>query len=374
MDDAYFMNMALDLAQKGQGYTSPNPMVGAVVVKDDRVVGKGYHAAVGKAHAEVNAIDAAGDLTGGATLYVTLEPCNHTGRTPPCTEKILSAGIRRVVVAVRDVNPAVKGGGIAYLRQNGVSVTTGVCEERSSKINEVFEKYIQTGRPFVLLKCAATLDGRIATRTGDSKWVSGEESRAFVHRLRHSVDAIMVGVDTVKKDDPRLTTRSSGAKGLDATRIILDTRLSIPETSKILHLDSSAGTIVVTGTEISEAKKNRLTGIGIQVLQTAATAGLIDLDGLMDVLGQSGVTSLLIEGGSRVIANALAQGIVDKVVLFYAPKILGGDDGVPICTGPGPALMRDSIALTDIDVRRFGDDVMIEGYIKKRLDRPAVRE
>jgi diaminohydroxyphosphoribosylaminopyrimidine deaminase/5-amino-6-(5-phosphoribosylamino)uracil reductase len=253
-------------------------------------------------------------------------------------------------------------------------VTTGVCEERASRLNEVFEKYIQTGRPFVLLKCAATLDGRIATRTGDSKWVSGEESRAFVHRLRHSVDAIMVGVDTVKKDDPRLTTRSSGAKGLDAIRIILDTRLSIPETSKILHLDSSAGTIVVTGTKISEAKKKRLTEKGIQVLQTAVTAGLIDLDGLMDLLGQSGVTSLLIEGGSRVIANALAQGIVDKVVLFYAPKILGGDDGVPICTGPGPALMRDSIALTDIDVRRIGEDVMIEGYIKKRLDRPAVQD
>ena len=210
MDDTHFMNMALDLAQKGQGFTSPNPMVGAVVVNNGRVVGKGYHKAVGQAHAEVNALDAAGDLARGATLYVTLEPCNHTGRTPPCTEKILSAGIQRVVVAVKDVNPTVKGGGVAHLRKHGVGVTTGVCEERASRLNEMFEKYIQTGKPFVILKYAATLDGRIATKTGDSKWISGEESRAFVHRLRHNVDAIMGAIIT-KRTNPGFAVQSESA-------------------------------------------------------------------------------------------------------------------------------------------------------------------
>jgi diaminohydroxyphosphoribosylaminopyrimidine deaminase/5-amino-6-(5-phosphoribosylamino)uracil reductase len=364
MDDTHFMNMALDLAEKGQGHTSPNPMVGAVVVNNGQVVGQGYHEAAGRAHAEVNAIDAAGNFARAATLYVTLEPCNHTGRTPPCTEKILSAGIRRVVVAAQDVNPSVKGGGIAHLRKNGVEVTTGVCEERASRLNEAFEKYIQTGRPFVILKYAATLDGRIATKTGDSKWISGEESRAFVHRLRHNVDAIMVGVDTVKKDDPHLTTRIPDAEGVDAKRIILDTYLSIPENSKVLHLDSRADTIIVTGKEISEEKKQRLTGKGIQIQQTDANTGFIDLTSLMDTLGRLEVASILIEGGSRVIASALAQGIVDKAVLFFAPKILGGDDGIPVCRGPGPSLMRDSIPLKNITVNRFGDDVMIEGYIK----------
>ena len=374
MDDTHFMNMALDLAQKGQGFTSPNPMVGAVVVNNGQVVGKGYHKAVGQAHAEVNALDSAGDFARGATLYVTLEPCNHTGRTPPCTEKILSAGIQRVVVAVKDVNPTVKGGGVAQLRKHGIEVTTGVCEERASRLNEVFEKYIQTGKPFVILKYAATLDGRIATKTGDSKWISGEESRAFVHGLRHNVDAIMVGVDTVKKDDPQLTTRIPGATGVDARRIILDTYLSIPETSKVLYLDSRAGTIIATGNEISEEKKKRLIGKGVQVLVTEANNGLIDLNRLMDTLGRLEVASILIEGGSRVIASALAQGIVDKVVLFFAPKILGGDDGVPVCQGPGPSLMRDSIPLKNISVGRFGDDVMIEGYINRRMDRPAGRD
>lgn len=366
MNDEDYMNMALDLAELGQGYTSPNPMVGAVVVNNDQVVGKGYHKKVGKAHAEINAINSAGESARGATLYVTLEPCNHTGRTPPCTEKILSAGIQHVVVAMRDVNPHVKGGGVEFLQQQGIRITTGVCEDRAEKLNEVFVKYVKTGRPFVTAKCAATLDGRIATKTGDSKWVSGEESRAFVHRLRHAVDAIMVGADTVKRDDPSLTTRLSGAKGRDPKRIILDTRLSISDKAKIMRLDSRADTMIITGPGISAEKKNRLERKSIQIIQSAVKSGLIDLNSLMDLLGASGITSLLVEGGGRVIASALKDGIVDKVIFFYAPRILGGDDGVPICRGTGPVLMRDSIPLKNISVRRFGDDVMIEGYIDKR--------
>jgi diaminohydroxyphosphoribosylaminopyrimidine deaminase/5-amino-6-(5-phosphoribosylamino)uracil reductase len=365
MEDAYFMNLALDLAQKGQGHTSPNPMVGAVLVKDDRILGQGYHEAVGRAHAEVNAIEAAGDATRDAVLYVTLEPCNHTGRTPPCTDKILAAGIRRVVVAMRDPNPDVRGGGIKHLKQKGLKITTGVCEDQARRLNEAYIKYVRTKRPFVIVKCAATLDGRIATKTGDSKWVSGKESRAKVHRLRHAVDAIMVGVETVKIDDPNLTTRMAGEKGVDPRRIILDTQLSIPENANILQLDSSADTTLVAGPTISEAKKNRIEREGVRILESPLKNGVIDLNRLMDSLGAAGITSLLIEGGARVIASALQQQIVDKVIFFYAPKILAGDDGVPICRGPGPELMRDSIPLKDIHVQRCGDDVMIEGYIDR---------
>ncbi len=347
-DDRYFMKAALELAAKGQGFTSPNPMVGALVVKDGRIVGKGFHEAAGKAHAEVNAIDDAGNAAKGATLYVTLEPCNHTGRTPPCTEKILSAGIRRVVSAMADPNPDVKGGGNDYLRSKGLEVAVGVCEAEAGKLNEIFIKYVRTKLPFVVVKCAATLDGRIATKTGDSKWVSGPESRKFVHQLRHSLDAIMVGVDTVKNDDPSLTARLEDMKTVDPTRIILDTRLSV----------------------ISQEKKSRIEKPGVRVIQSRLDKdGRIDLNVLMKTLGAMGITSLLIEGGGRVIASAFRAGIVDKVFFFYAPKILGGDDGVPICSGAGPESMQDSIPLTDISVRRFGDDVMIEGYIKSHVYR-----
>jgi diaminohydroxyphosphoribosylaminopyrimidine deaminase/5-amino-6-(5-phosphoribosylamino)uracil reductase len=363
MDDQAFMEMALDLAVKGRGFTSPNPMVGAVVVKDGNVVGSGYHEAVGKAHAEVNAIEDAGNLAKGATLYVTLEPCNHHGRTPPCTERIKAAGISRVVIAMKDPNPDVKGGGINDLKKQGIDISSGLCEDRAKKLNEAFIKYVQEKRPFVIIKCAATLDGRIATRTGDSRWVSGEESRAFVHRLRHAVDAIMVGIDTIKKDDPKLTTRLIGMKGSDPIRVILDTHLSISEDAQILHLDSDSDTIIATGAPASKDRKATLGKKGVRILEVSVKDGLIDLDVLIERLGGLGITSLLIEGGSRVIASALAFRIVDKVIFFFAPRILGGDDGVPICSGAGPELMSESIPLKDINVRRFGNDIMIEGYI-----------
>ena len=369
MDDEHFMKMALDLAKKGEGFTSPNPMVGAVIVKNGRVVGKGYHKAAGEAHAEVNAIDDAGALAQGATLYVTLEPCNHTGRTPPCTEKILAAGIRRVVAAMHDPNPEVKGGGIDYLKRRGIEIKTGVCEDLAKRLNEIFIKYVKTNRPFTIIKCAATLDGRIATRTGDSRWVTGEEAREFVHRLRHTVDAIMVGINTVEKDDPSLTTRLTnslgGLKGLDPVRIVLDTNFKIFEEAKLLRLDSDSDTIIITGRSVSEDKKARIEQQGAKVIESPVKDGLIDLDILMDRLGALGITSLLIEGGSRVIASALSAGIVEKIFFFFAPKILGGDDGVPVCKGQGADLMESCIPVKDINVRRFGNDVMIQGYIDK---------
>jgi diaminohydroxyphosphoribosylaminopyrimidine deaminase/5-amino-6-(5-phosphoribosylamino)uracil reductase len=367
IEDKRFMQMALDLAKKGEGFTSPNPMVGAVIVKDGKVVGKGYHKAAGEAHAEVNAIDDAGALAKNATLYVTLEPCNHTGRTPPCTEKIIASGIHRVVSAMNDPNPGIKGGGLDYLKNCGIKVSVGTCEKQAKKLNEIFIKHVGTKRPFTIVKCAATLDGRIATKTGDSRWVTGEESRQFVHQLRHAVDAIMVGINTVEKDNPSLTTRLTtppkNLKQLDPTRIILDTHLRISEKAKLLRLDSDSDTILITGPLVSKDKKTRLEKKGVKIIESPVSNGLIDLDRLMDLLGSLEITSLLIEGGSRVFASALSAGIVDKVLFFYAPKILGGDDGIPICKGPGVDLMDNCIPVRDIRVMRFGDDIMVEGYI-----------
>jgi len=365
MDDAFFMKIALELAKQGLGYTSPNPMVGAVVVKNGKVVGKGYHAGPGQAHAEVIAIDDAGTEVTAATLYVTLEPCNHVGRTPPCTEKILAAGMDRVVIAMEDPNPDVAGGGSEYLRSKGIRISVGVCEDQARRMNEAFLKYVETKRPFVIVKCAATLDGMIATKTGDSKWVTGEASRAYVHLLRHVSDAIMVGINTIKKDNSSLTTRLDGKKGLDPKRIILDTHLSIPEYARVLKLDSDSDTVIATGPAISKKKKVAIQKSGINIIQAPLKDGLVDLGFLMDRLGEYAVTSLLVEGGGQVIASCIKAGIVDKIIFFYAPKILGGDDGIPICRGSGPKLMKESVAVKNIKVHRFGDDIMVEGYIDR---------
>lgn len=365
MDANDYMNQALYLAEKGRGRTSPNPMVGAVVVKNGEVVGRGYHEAAGEPHAEVNALNQAGEQARGADLYVTLEPCNHHGRTPPCTHRIIEAGVNRVVAAMADPNPDVKGGGCAYLRDQGVEVIEGVGAERARRINEVFIKYILTGRPFVTLKCAATLDGRIAARTGDAKWITGERSREYVHQLRHAVDAIMVGVGTVRADNPCLTARLEHIKTKDPARLILDTHLSIDPDARVLTLPSEAPTIVVAGEPVvASAQKKRIQQQGAQVITTPLDKGRTDLEALMKQLGAMEITSVLIEGGGGVIASALSAEIVDKICFFYAPKLLGGDDGVPICRGRGPERIQDCIRVTDITTRRFGNDIMIQGYIQ----------
>ncbi len=364
MNDTDYMRMALDLAVQGAGYVSPNPMVGAVVVNSGRVVGRGYHQAVGGPHAEVNAINAAGARARGATIYVTLEPCNHYGRTPPCTRKILSAGIQKVVVAMADPNPDVAGGGIAFLKSQGVEVISGLCEVEACRLNEIFTKYTRTKLPFVVLKIAATLDGRIATRTGDARWVTGPAARTRVHTLRHAMDAILVGVGTVKADDPELTARLEEGRGVDPIRIVLDTHLSMPETARMLQQVSAAETWVVGGPGTAACDQKRLRDQGALVLEAPLGDGRIDLKALMRLLGARGITSLLIEGGAQVAASALKAGIVDKVLFFYAPKILGSDDGIPMCRGPGPDRMKDSLPLYHMEVSREGDDVLVSGYLK----------
>jgi diaminohydroxyphosphoribosylaminopyrimidine deaminase/5-amino-6-(5-phosphoribosylamino)uracil reductase len=363
MIDEHFMRAALELAVQGRGTTSPNPMVGALVVRDGEVVGRGFHEFAGGPHAEVAAIDAAGAQARGATLYVTLEPCNHTGRTPPCTLKIIAAGIRRVVIGMQDPNPRVAGGGAEFLQARGLDITLGVCADEARQLNEAFVKHVCTGRPFVVAKCAATLDGRIATRTGASKWITGEAARAFVHELRHAVDAILVGAGTVAADDPLLTARLDHRRPKDPIRVVLDTHLRIAPTARVLSHTSAADTLVVAGRGASAEAKRRIARKGVQVIEVETREGQIDLATLADRLGSMGVASLLIEGGSRVLASAFKAGIVDKVCFFYAPLILGGDDGVPICRGAGAERIQDAIRLERIRTLRFGDDVMIEGYV-----------
>jgi diaminohydroxyphosphoribosylaminopyrimidine deaminase / 5-amino-6-(5-phosphoribosylamino)uracil reductase len=365
MNDEHFMQLALGLAAQGRGFTSPNPMVGAVVVRDGVVVGQGYHQAAGGPHAEVHAIDAAGDAAAGATLYVNLEPCNHTGRTPPCTRKIAEAGLRRVVIGMRDPNPKVAGGGVEFLQARGIEAVCGVCEEQARELNEAFVKHSRTGRPFVIAKCAATLDGRIATRSGDSRWVTGAEARAFVHELRCASDAIMVGAGTIAADDPRLTARLKGRPARDPIRIVLDPRLRSAPTARVMQHSSAAETILVVGRDVPASARARMQMKKVRVIEAETRAGRIDLGRLMDQLGQMDVTSILIEGGGRTLGSAFRAGIVDKACFFYAPLVTAGDDGVPICSGAGAERMRDCLRLDRIRTRRFGDDVLIEGYVQR---------
>jgi len=359
------MKLALALAEKGLGTTSPNPMVGAVVVKDGEVIGEGYHQKAGSPHAEIHALKDAGEHARDATLYVSLEPCNHAGRTPPCTEAIVKSGITTVVAGMKDPNPTVAGGGLAYLANHGIDIIAGVLEPACQRLNEAFVKYITTSLPFVMLKCAATLDGRIATSTGDSKWITNARSRAFVHRLRHATDGIMVGRGTVRADNPSLTTRLERGEGRDAVRIILDTHLSISSDAKILHLSSHSDTLIVTARTVAPDKKKAIEKLGAHLLPVDTCDGRIDLPSLLRKLGERGITSLLIEGGSGVNGSALRAGIVDKVYMFYAPKIYGGDDGVPVCAGAGVERMEACLRLKNISIHRFEDDVMIEGYVVK---------
>jgi diaminohydroxyphosphoribosylaminopyrimidine deaminase/5-amino-6-(5-phosphoribosylamino)uracil reductase len=264
---------------------------------------------------------------------------------------------------MRDPNPEVTGGGMDFLNGRGIDTRLGVCETEARRLNEIYVKYSQTKRPFAVVKCAATLDGQIATRTGDSKWVTGTEARHYVHWLRHSMAAILVGVGTIAADDPSLTTRIDGFQGLDPIRIILDTHLTISENARVLRLSSESDTILVTGPEVSADKLTRIEKSGNRVVSSPLKDGRIDLDPLMDRLSAMGITSLLIEGGGRVVASALASGIVDKIFFFYAPKILGGNDGVSVCCGTGAEKMSRCIRVKDIALKRLGDDILIEGYI-----------
>lgn len=358
-----FMKAALGFARKGLGKTSPNPAVGAVIARRGQVVAAGFHRKAGGAHAEVEALNQLrGKARRGDTLYVTLEPCNHFGRTPPCTQAILEKGIRKVVVGMRDPNPHVTGGGCDYLSGQGVEVVTGVLEEECRRLNEWFVTYVTKGRPFVIAKTALTLDGWTATSTGHSRWVTNEQSREWVHRLRHQVDGILVGVGTVMADDPLLNTRLKKGRGKDPVRIIVDTHLRIPMNARVLAHPHGSETLIAVSEDVPSRRIERLKTKGISFLVCPKKEGRIDLIALMDMLGNRSITSVLLEGGATLMGAMIREKLVDKFCIFKAPKILGGSDGRPMALGQGPSKMDQSIPLKDIRIKRFGDDLLITGY------------
>ncbi|MCI2426275.1 bifunctional diaminohydroxyphosphoribosylaminopyrimidine deaminase/5-amino-6-(5-phosphoribosylamino)uracil reductase RibD [Candidatus Acetothermia bacterium] len=354
-----FMEMAIDLACHGEGYVNPNPLVGAVVVAEGKVIGRGYHKRFGAPHAEIVALDEAGTQARGADLYVTLEPCCHYGKQPPCTERIIAAGIAHVIIACRDPNPIVNGRGIAHLRDSGLEITVGLLAEKAERLNEIFFTYITTGIPFVHLKLAMSLDGKIATRTGDSQWITNEESRIAAHRLRRKYSALLVGVNTVITDDPRLTTRH--VPGRNPLRIILDGKGRIPVTARIFT--EPGRTIVVTATMPHETEQ-RIQAQGGEVWRIMEHEDKVDLRQLLHRLGREGIDGLLIEGGGTTAASFLEAGLIDKVTFFFAPLIIGGAAAVPAVGGQGIAEIARAIRLSDIKTERINDDLIYTGYIK----------
>lgn len=359
----YYMKRAIEIAKHGWGKTNPNPLVGAVVVKNDKIVAEGFHERLGGCHAEIAAFNNAKQDVRGGTLYVNLEPCSHYGRTPPCSKSVIEAGIRRVVIAMADPNPLVAGRGIEMLRNAGIDVVVGVLEPEAKKLNEIFIKYIIKRRPFVIMKTAMTLDGKIASNTGDSKWISGKSSRNYVHVVRDRVSAIMVGINTVLMDNPYLTTRLETGRGSDPVRIVADSEGRIPENSNIINADSTSGVILATTSRISKEKENSLLDKGVKIIKVENERGFVDLGRLMDELYRMEIDSVLLEGGGSLNAAALEAGIVDKVMFFIAPKILGGKDAPTPIEGSGILCMKDAIKLHDINVSRFDEDILVEGYV-----------
>lgn len=362
--DLHCMALALAEAEKGKGRTSPNPAVGAVIVREGVVVGRGYHRKAGTPHAEVNAIADAGIASRGATLYVTLEPCNHTGRTPPCTEAILAAGIARVVIGMADPNPEVAGGGAAFLTEQGIEVCSGVLEEQCRRLNRPFIKRVTTGRPWVIMKAGLSLDGRISLRPGEGVPLTGPATAERVHCLRNEVDGILIGIGTALSDNPSLTTRLKGvADTRDPLRIILDSRLRLPAESQMLHQGSAAETWIFCAISASEEREEHLTRCGAKIIRVATGKdGHLDLDEVLGVLAQGGVTSLLVEGGGAIHGAFWRHQLVDEVVLYYAPFFIG-DGGMPLMSGFSLGNRANAVSLTEIAVRQLGQDILVNGLV-----------
>lgn len=371
MTDREYMSRAIALAENGIGRTNPNPMVGAVIVKDDRIIAEGYHAKYGEYHAERNAIAALKESAEGATLYVTLEPCCHYGKTPPCTEAILEQGIARVVIGSRDPNPKVAGKGAAVLRAAGVQVEEDFMREECDRLNPVFFHYITTGTPYVVMKYAMTADGKIATRTGASRWITGSPAREAVQHMRHRYMGIMVGIGTVLADDPMLNVRLEGKKS--PIRIICDSHVQIPLDSQICKSAGDYRTILAYGKGVSEIEDKRngrqeelihklreLKKAGVEVISCPDAEGEVDLKQLMRYLGKQGIDSILLEGGGTLNDSALQQGIVRKVVAFVAPKLFGGEGSRTPVAGIGVELPEQAVSLKLCDIHRVGEDLMLE--------------
>jgi diaminohydroxyphosphoribosylaminopyrimidine deaminase/5-amino-6-(5-phosphoribosylamino)uracil reductase len=360
------MSRALELARRGEGRTRPNPPVGAVIVHDGQVIGEGFHRRAGQPHAEILALQQAGERAAGADLYVTLEPCCHYGRTGPCAEAVVAAGISRVFIGTLDPNPLVGGKGVARLQAVGIQVETGILERECRRLIAPFAKHVTTGLPLVILKSAVTLDGKTATSTGQSQWISNPSSREYVHRVRDRIDAVMVGIGTVIKDNPRLTTRLPGG-GRDADRVVVDARLELPEDAALLTAASPAAAIIATTRLAPTSKIARLKARGVQVLQLDEIDGRVNLCALMRELGGRGIQSILLEGGAGLNASALEAGIIDRLMIFMAPMIFGGSDGKGIFSGQGVKSLEEGHRVSDIRVTSFDDDILIEGEVQRCL-------
>jgi diaminohydroxyphosphoribosylaminopyrimidine deaminase / 5-amino-6-(5-phosphoribosylamino)uracil reductase len=369
--DEFYLRQALDLARQGTGLASPNPSVGAVIADSKgTIVGTGSHTYEGVKHAEILAIEQAGEKARGATLYINLEPCSHQGRTGPCADALIAAGISRVVASMQDPNPLVSGQGFAKLRCAGIDVSFGILEQEAKALNESFAKYIRHHIPLVTLKAAMTLDGKIAPPPRQSQhsargaWITGESARAHVQELRHQHDAILVGVGTVIADDPLLTDRSGRARRRPLLRVVLDSRLRLPLESRVVK--TAADNVLVLCSFAEEKKKKQLLKLGVRVeqLPTANSEGHPEMAAVTNFLGQMEITSLMIEGGAMVNGAALAAGIVDKVLLYYAPRILGGAESIPFAAGTGFKSMGEAVQVKSTRLHRFGEDFAVEGYLK----------
>lgn len=354
------MELAIELAKKGEGKVNPNPMVGAVIVKEGIIIGEGYHEKYGEGHAEVNAFKSLKEDPSGATMYVTLEPCSHYGKTPPCVDKIIEKKIKRIVIGMIDPNPLVAGNGVDKLKRAGIEVKVGVLEDKCKKLNEIFIKYILTKKPFVVLKTAMSIDGKIATRTGESKWISSEKSRLQIHNLRNKLSAIMVGVNTIIKDNPELTCRIKN--GNDPIRIIVDSTLRIPMDSKVLQ-NKDNKTIIATTKRANINSMQELLKKNIKVIIIEEKNGQVDLSELIKKLGELGIDSILLEGGSTLNYSALEENIVDKVMVYISPKIIGGEFSKTPVGGRGIDKLKDAFKLKNITTNIVDEDILVEGYI-----------
>ncbi len=365
--DTKYMKRALTLARKGIGKTSPNPAVGCVIVKDGKIIGEGWHKQAGGPHAEVIALEKAGAAARGADVYVTLEPCSHTGKTPPCCDALIRAGVKRVVAGMMDPNPQVNGDGLDRLRQAGIDTACGVLEDECRSLNRAFIKHITTGMPFVTFKCAMTLDGNIATATGESRWISCEESRRYVHKMRASRNAIMVGVETIIADNPQLTVRH--VKGRNPVRVIVDTHLRTPESVNVIEGKYANITVIATTEENPEVHL-RYTRQGATILVCEELDGHVSISDLLQKLGRMGIQSILLEGGSRLAGNMLKHELIDEFVLFVAPKILGNDGFAPFALR-GITSIDDTIKLSFGQIAHIGQDLIVHAYPERFACSPA---
>jgi len=357
----YYMDLAMRLALKGKGLVSPNPLVGSVVVKNGYIIGKGFHAKAGLAHAEVVALDEAGNAAEGATLYVTLEPCCHYGRTPPCVARIIKSGVKEVIVGMSDPNPLNNGKGVEILKQNKIKVKVGVLEDRLRRINEAFIKYITKKVPLVTVKVAESLDGRIATRTGDSKWITSDKSRSFAHRSRSNYDAIMVGVNTVLRDNPKLDAWFSKIQPI---KIIVDSQLSISAKANVFSGSKPVIIATLSSALGQETENRKILSAKANILDVKEKSGQVNLKDMMKKLAGMGITSILVEGGGMLIGSLFDEGLVDKIMFFISPKIIGGKDAIGSVMGQGVLRVERALKLKDITLRRFGEDFLIEGYVR----------